>query len=147
MIDTEFFCPITAFHSLFVVDIQNIHRAVSDVCQKIGSLEISQTANNGRVSLREQTASDKTDMVVLAVKTEIHILIAEQIASEIFSLFANPGQRKTGSQMNICFTDTIHIQFSGNCHQSQNVVVLIHSLVCDKFLVTFPDAIIDTGIL
>ena len=47
----------------------------------------------------------------------------------------------------ICFTDTIHIQFSGNCHQSQNVVVLIHSLVCDKFLVTFPDAIIDTGIL
>lgn len=147
MVDTELFCPTAAFYSLFVVDIQNVHGAVSDVCQKIGSFEISQMADNGRVSLREETASYKTDMVVLAVKSEVHLLVTEQIASEIFTLFANPGQRQTGSQMNISFTDAIYIQLSGDRHKSQNVVVLIHSLVCDKFLMTFPDTVIDAAIL
>ena len=147
LVDTELFCPTAALYSLFIVDIQNVHRTVSNVCQKIRSLEIAQLIDDGRVSLREKTASDKSNVIIFAIKTEVHLLVAEQIASEIFTLFANPGQRQTGRQMNICFTDAVHIQFSGNRHQSQNIVVLIHSLVCDKFLVTFPDAVIDATIL
>ena len=92
--------------------------------------------------MREQTASDKMELVLLTIEMERYIFIAEQVSSEIFTLFANPGQRQTGSQMNICFTDAIRIQLSGNCHQSQKIIVLIHGFVRNKFLVSLSDAVI-----
>ena len=82
------------------------------------------------------------ELVLLTIEMERYIFIAEQVSSEIFTLFANPGQRQTGSQMNICFTDAIRIQLSGNCHQSQKIIVLIHGFVRNKFLVSLSDAVI-----
>lgn len=86
------------------------------------------------------------EFVFLSVEVESHILISEQIGSEVLTLFANPGQRQTSGQMNICFTHAIYIQLSGNCHQSQKIIVLVHCLVRDKFLVSLADAVIGSFI-
>ena len=53
LVYTELFCPTAAFHRLFVVDIQNVHSAISDVCQKIRTFEITQIVDDGRITLWE----------------------------------------------------------------------------------------------
>nr|WP_200889772.1 hypothetical protein [Robinsoniella peoriensis] len=64
LVYTLFFCPALVFHRLFVVDIQQIHGAVTDVCKKIGSHEAGNQADNGRITLRIEGAACKTDMMV-----------------------------------------------------------------------------------
>ena len=147
LVDAEFLCPTAAFHGLFVVDIQNVHGAVSDVCQQIRAPEVPQTVGNGRVPLGEQATSHKTDMVVLAIEAEGHLLILEKIAAEFFTLPADPGQRQSGGKVNLRFPDTGQIQFSGNCHQSQDIVVLVHGFVGNEFLVSLSDAIVHSAVL
>ena len=36
LVHTKLLCPTTALHRLFIVDIENVHGAVSDVCKEIG---------------------------------------------------------------------------------------------------------------
>ena len=64
----EFFCPAAALLCFFVVDIQDIHGSVPDICKEIGSLKISQMIHNSRISLWVKTASCKADVIVFAVK-------------------------------------------------------------------------------
>ena len=80
-------------------------------------------------------------MVAPAIESERDLFVLEKIAAESFTLLTHPCQRQSGGKVNICFPNASYIQLSGNCHQSQNVVVLVHRLICDEFLVTFPDAV------
>ena len=41
LVYTKFFCPAPAFLCFLIVDIQNVHGSVSDICKEISSLEIS----------------------------------------------------------------------------------------------------------
>ena len=86
-------------------------------------------------------------MVALAIEPEGHLLILEEIAAEFFTLPANPSQRQSGGKVNLRFPDTGQIQFSGNCYQSQDIVVLVHGFVGNKFLVSLSDAIVHPAVL
>jgi hypothetical protein len=52
-----------------------------------------------------KAASHKVEMILFAVKKVTDFWILEQIGTKSFSLSSDPCQRKSGSQMNICFTD------------------------------------------
>ena len=90
--------------------------SVSDICKEISSLEISKVVYNSRISLWVKATSHKAEMIFFAVETVMDFWILEQIGTKSFSLISDPCQRKSGSQMNICFTDGKDIQFSCNSH-------------------------------
>ena len=66
----------------------------------------------------------------------------EQIGTECLSLVPDPCQGKPGSQMDICFMDGKDIQLPCHCHQCQEIIIFIHSLIRDKFFVPFADPVI-----
>ena len=144
--DTELFCPATALHGLFVVDIQNVHSTVPDICQKICPSEIFETADNGRVSLGIQAASGQADVILFFVEPIGYFRITEQIASEFFPLSADPCEWKSGRKMNVCFPDAVQVQLPCHSHQREQVIVLIRSFVRDKFLVAVPNPIVHPAV-
>ena len=78
----KFFCPASALLSFLIVDIQNVHGSVSDICKEIGSLEISELVYDSRIPLWVKTASRKAEMILFAVKTVMDFWILEQIGNE-----------------------------------------------------------------
>ena len=62
--------------------------------------------------------------------------------TECLPLVPDPCQGKPGSQMDICFMDRKDIQFPCHCHQCQEIIIFIHSLIRDKFFVPFADTVI-----
>ena len=53
-----------------IVDIQNVHGSVSDICKEISSLEISKVVYNSRISLWVKATSHKAEMMLQKEKAE-----------------------------------------------------------------------------
>ena len=76
--------------------------------------------------------------------TDLRIL--EKIRTEFFPLVPDPCQWKPGSQMDICFLDGMKIQLPCNGHQCQEIIVPVQGFVWYKFLVAFPNPVINAVI-
>ena len=64
----------SAFLCFLIVDIQNVHGSVSDICKEISSLEISKVVYNSRISLWVKATSHKAEMIFFAVETVMDFL-------------------------------------------------------------------------
>ena len=141
MIDAQLFRPALAFNGLAPLHIQHVHRAVADVREDAGALELTETVDDGWIALREQTAPDEADAVLLAVETEGDALVAEQIRAKRLALAANPRHRQACREMDVRLADARDVQLLGDCHEREDVVVVVRRLVRDERLVPLAHAI------
>ena len=117
LVYAELFCPASTFLCFLIVDIQNVHGSITDICKKICSFEVSELIYNSRISLWIKTTSNKVNVIIFIVEAVMNFRILKQIGAEIFMLIPYPCQRKSSRQMNICFTNGKDIQFSCNSHE------------------------------
>ena len=60
----------------------------------------------------------------------------EHILAEVLSLTINPGQRQSDCEMNVCGSDALTIQFTGDAHKGEQVVVIVLPLIGQILLVS-----------
>ena len=80
-------------------------------------------------------------MIILPSEIEIRRFIFQKIRPELVLLLAHPGEGQTDSQMDTGRKKLSDIQFPADGGKSEDIVVLVHHLVHQKFLVIFSDEI------
>ena len=125
-----------------LIDIHDVHRAVANIAEHIDTLELTELICNRRKALRENICTDKINVIVNALKSELGAGVLQEICFEAVLLFAYPSQRKSRSKVNTGRGQLADIQLTGNSSKGENIVVAVCHFVGDKFLVFLPDEII-----
>ena len=125
-----------------LIDIHDVHCAVTNIAEHIDTLEFTELVGNRRKALRENVCTDKINVVVNALKSEVGAVVLQEIFFEAVLLFAHPSQRKSRSKVNTGRGQLADVQLTGNGGKGENIVVAVCHFVGDKFLVFLTDEII-----
>ena len=80
---TKLFCVALAFYRLLVIDIHNVHCAVSNICKHIHARHFVKPVDYGGVALGIYRTAHNSDMVQLISVNKIHVIVSGNIASEM----------------------------------------------------------------
>lgn len=130
-----------AGNGLSVIDIHDVHGAVSDVTEHIDAFEIPKSVRNSREALREHIGSGKFYVIILSSEIELRCLVFQKIRPEFVLLLAHPGEGQADSQMDTGRGKLQYIQLSADGGEGEDIIILVHHLARQKFLVIFSDEI------
>ena len=147
LIHTQFFRPGLAFNRPPIIQIHNIHDAISYIHQHIHPHKIFKIFCNCSISLRHNRTICNLNQITYLPVFHGNISFSCQIFFETVSLCLNPLQWKSHSKMNSCFRKTSRLNLLCNRCKSHNIGVIILLLIGNKTLMTFPNNIISTIIL
>ena len=125
-----------------MVNIHDVHCAVANIAEHIDTLELTELVCNRRKALWENICSDKINMIVNTLKSEVGAVVLQKIRLEAVLLLAHPGQRKSSRKVDTGGGQFSDIQLTGNGGKSENIVVAVCHFVGDKFLVFLADEIV-----
>lgn len=126
---------------LAVIDIHDIHGAVSNVAEHINAFEVTEPVRNSGEALREHIGSGKLHMIILSSEIEIRFLVFQKIGTELVLLLAHPGEGQTDCQMDTGRGKLTDVQLSADGGEGENIIVLVRHLVRKKLLVIFSDEV------